>query len=742
MATFKPLTDEAIQRLRDVFKDYIDKPQWVGWRPKRLSGGKYTKPPYNPNDPKQLAEPNNPATWETFDVALAAHQRGEFTGIGLCILNTNIVAFDLDNCVVDGSVTEPYADDLIKRTDTYTELSPSGTGLHIFGIGSGSSINRKQKVPNGHGMSVETCRAAAKYFTLTGNAFGPEKKLNGSAKPDEVVTELEGEKKEEKPSRPKPGKPRIDLDDVIKNGRYDLFKSDRSRAVWFVVNALIRAGKTDDEIKVLMLDRSNKISEHVHDQKQGAEKYLDRQIAKAREVELQGDGGLQDSLALEFSTKYASDVRYVHAWGKWLHWDGVRWAFEDTLAAFHLARDICRKADVAAADHKMVAGVVGLARTDRRQAAVTEQWDNDRSLLGTPKGTVDLHTGKLFAARSTDYITKITAVTPSDELPRHSCPLWLTFINRVTNGDQGLQEYLQRVCGYCLTGSTREDALFFAYGKGQNGKSVFLNTVADILMDYHEAADMELFVVTYGERHPTDLASLRGARLVTAFETEEGKRWAEAKLKQMTGGDPIKARFMRQDFFTYIPQFKLLFAGNYKPAIRNVDKAISRRFHLIPFTVTIPDKEVDRKLRGKLKAEWPGILRWMIDGCLEWQRIGLKPPKIVTDATAEYLESQDTLQNFFDDACVIEKGEFDTFEHLWNGWVDWCEHTREYVGTKKAFGQKLGDRGYQSIEYGKDNVVTYLGIRCIRENAKLQMAEAKRKSEEMRREAPPDYEPE
>jgi P4 family phage/plasmid primase-like protien len=296
-------------------------------------------------------------------------------------------------------------------------------------------------------------------------------------------------------------------------------------------------------------------------------------------------------------------------------------------------------------------------------------------------------------------------------------------------GDQEMIDYLQRVCGYCLTGDTTEDALFFHYGKGGNGKSVFLETIAGILNDYHETADMELFVVTHSEKHPTDLASLRGARLVTAVETEEGKRWAEAKLKQMTGGDPIKARFMRQDFFTYSPQFKLMFAGNHKPAIRNVDMAISRRFHLIPWLVTIPKNEQNKKLSDDLKAEWPGILQWMIDGCLAWQKQGLKPPKAVNSATQEYLDSQDTVQNFFDDCCVIARNESDSFEHIWDGYVDWCEDCREYIGTKKAFGQKLRDKGFHA-KGGKER--TYIGIRCVRENRKKLLEETKQNTERLK----------
>ena len=451
---------------------------------------------------------------------------------------------------------------------------------------------------------------------------------------------------------------------------------------------------------------------------------LDQRVAaKKRAKQPTTDGGLEDNVALEFSAKYATDARYVHKWGTWLFWTGVRWKPEETLIAFHLARELCRAAEDAS--HKTVAAVTGLARTDRRQAAVTSQWDADPWLLGTPKGTIDLRTGKLLPPKAMDYITKITAVAPSDDPPRDSCPMFLIFLNRVMKGDEELQDYLQRVCGYSLTGDTTEDALFFHYGKGGNGKSVFLDTVSGILADYHEAADMELFVVTHGERHPTDLASLRGARMVTAVETEEGKRWAEAKLKQMTGGDPIKARFMRQDFFTYIPQFKLQFAGNHKPAIRNVDMAISRRMNLIPWLVTIPKEERDKDLSNKLKAEWPGILRWMIDGCLAWQRVGLKPPDTVTGATRDYLDSQDTAQNFFDDCCVFAKNECDTFEHIWDGYVDWAEDCREFVGTKKAFGQKLKDKGFEMIQRGPDRAYTYIGIRCIRENKKKLMEEAR-----------------
>ena len=183
--------------------------------------------------------------------------------------------------------------------------------------------------------------------------------------------------------------------------------------------------------------------------------------------------------------------------------------------------------------------------------------------------------------------------------------------------------------GYCLTGSIRDHALFFLYGTGGNGKGVLLNTCHDILGDYSAIAAMETFTASKADRHPTDLAMLRGARAVIAQETEDGQRWAESRIKALTGGDAISARFMRQDFFTFKPAFKLLIAGNHKPSLRNVDEAVKRRFNLLPFTVTISKDERDPELAEKLKGEWPGILAWAIEGCLEWQRIGLCPPNAV-----------------------------------------------------------------------------------------------------------------
>jgi putative DNA primase/helicase len=252
-----------------------------------------------------------------------------------------------------------------------------------------------------------------------------------------------------------------------------------------------------------------------------------------------------ESLALRLSAKHAHEARYVAAWGKWLLWTGTHWQFDATLRVFDMARAICRVASAeidpfkqprlaaAVASAKTVAAVVSLPRADRRHAATVEQWDADPWLLNTPGGTVDLRTGNLIPHDPLQYLTQITAVGPENG----DCPLWRKFLAKITKDDAELQAFLQRVAGYALTGSIREHALFFAYGTGGNGKGTFINTLGAILASYAATAPMETFIVTQGERHPTDLAGLRGKRLVIAQETNEGRRWDEAKIKTLTGGD-------------------------------------------------------------------------------------------------------------------------------------------------------------------------------------------------------------
>jgi putative DNA primase/helicase len=422
-----------------------------------------------------------------------------------------------------------------------------------------------------------------------------------------------------------------------------------------------------------------------------------------------------DALALEFTKQFGNDLRFVDRWGQWLVWNGSCWRRDDTLSIFDEARKICREAADQCGKKQIaqrvrsaqtVAAVERLARADRQHAATVDQWDADPWLLNTPGGVVDLHTGKMRHATREDYCSKMTAAAPGGD-----CQRWQRFLGDVTASDKELQDYIQRMFGYILTGVTFEHALFFFYGTGANGKSVFLNTIAGVLGDYSRVAPIETFIASHTESHPTDLAGLQGARLVIATETEDGRRWAESKLKSLTGGDRISARFMRQDYFDFTPQFKLGFAGNHRPGLRSVDDAMRRRMNLIPFSVTIPVAKRDPKLAEKLRNERGGILAWAIEGCLAWQKIGLKQPKVVSAATNEYLAAEDALGRWLDECTVKSPNAKAGSSDLFHNWRRWADNSGEYVGSQKRFSQNLEARGFITSRTKTERV--FVGLRLV-----------------------------
>jgi putative DNA primase/helicase len=410
----------------------------------------------------------------------------------------------------------------------------------------------------------------------------------------------------------------------------------------------------------------------------------------------------EDNAAQRFVELYGDKVRFCHSRGKWLHWNGHFWAINDTGLGFHWARELARQLAENAHSRSrkkmggtgFATGVERFARCDPKVARVMNDFDSDPWLLGTPGGTVDLRTGELRPGLQDDLISKATAVAPDV-----GCPLWLKFLKEATGNDGELMRFLQQFCGYSLTGITREHALVFVYGPGGNGKSVFLNVITTVMRDYAITSAMETFVVSNNDKHPTDLAMLAGARLVTASETEEGRAWAETRIKQLTGSDPISARFMRQDFFTFIPRFKLVVIGNHKPVLHNVDDAAKRRFNIVPF-IRKPAKP-DRELERKLIAEGPGILQWMIDGCLDWQKASLIRPQVVIDATAEYFSDQDCLSHWLEEACVCDPGNryrSEASSVLFKSWGDFAKAAGVKPGTKATFKDNLTAAGFPSYK--------------------------------------------
>jgi P4 family phage/plasmid primase-like protien len=411
----------------------------------------------------------------------------------------------------------------------------------------------------------------------------------------------------------------------------------------------------------------------------------------------------QDSVADLFADRHKNDLRFCHSTHAWYRWDGSRWQRDEMHAAFQFARKLGRELTKEAKDRELrevrkvafAAGVEKFAQSDERLAVTVDYWDQDPFLLGTPGGTVDLRTGKLRPSDPADGITKRTAVTPAETA---HCPLWLDFLEQTFGGDAGTIRFVQQFTGYSLTGDVREHALAFGSGSGGNGKSVLVNTASGIMGDYATTASMDAFTASKNDRHPTELASLRGARLVTASETEEGRAWAEAKIKQLTGGDKIAARYMRQDFFEFRPQFKLFIVGNHQPELRAVDDAMKRRVNILPFNRKPANP--DRRLEEKLRAEWPAILRWMLLDCLDWQANGLLRPASVMAATSSYFEEQDVLGRWLEEECDRDtEGKHTWFTGssvLFESWTAYAKAAGEHPGNTKTFASAMRRQGLQS----------------------------------------------
>jgi P4 family phage/plasmid primase-like protien len=420
----------------------------------------------------------------------------------------------------------------------------------------------------------------------------------------------------------------------------------------------------------------------------------------------------EDMIAVAFTQQHGGNLLFDHHVGKWYHWTGVYWQMDETDLAFDYARLLARSLS----DGKRVigkaataSGVERLARADRTHAVTSSTWDSDPLLLGTPDGVINLGTGELSDPDRDDRITKQTGTAPAHGTPE----LWLRFLEQSLDGDQELIKFLQLWSGYCLTGLTTAHALLFIFGPGGNGKSVFLNTLINILGTYGAVAAMETFTASKSERHSTELAMLRGARLVTASETEEGRAWAEAKIKAMTGGDPITARFMRQDNFTFRPQFKLTIAGNHAPSLRSVDDAMRRRFNIAPFI--LKPANPDRFLEEKLRAEYPQILAWAIAGAREYLSSGLTRPAAVIAATNEYFSEQDVFGQWFQERCEERQGSWDLCAKFYADWVAFSKSHGEEPGSLKMFGTNMGRKGYKSAlrkDLGVQGKI-YSGVKLI-----------------------------
>ncbi len=428
---------------------------------------------------------------------------------------------------------------------------------------------------------------------------------------------------------------------------------------------------------------------------------------------------------------HGESIRYVPELRRWLMWDGTKWAEDITGEIERRAKDVVdrlhgdarfeadprRREEMTRAWLKFqtaarLRAVVELAATEPGIPVTADQLDLDVWALNVGNGIVDLRTGD---PRPHDPAEMCTKIVPIDYEAEASCPTWDKFLGEVFDHDEELIQFVQRFAGYSLTGDVREQLLVFAHGTGANGKSTMLGMLRQLAGDYGVQLDPAVLTAGAHYQHPTGLTDLRGARLVTTVETEANRRLAEALVKQLTGGDPIRARRMRGDYFEFWPTHTIWLAGNHLPAIRGTDLGIWRRIALVPFDVTFSGERQDPNLPAKLAAEGPGILAWAIRGCLKWQRDGLRVPDRVKAATADYRTSQDHLGRFIAESCVVDDVAYVPTKDLRAAYETWCDEQGERAWTAQAVGRELTDRGFDSVQKGAQRSRMWLGLGLVGE---------------------------
>jgi putative DNA primase/helicase len=421
--------------------------------------------------------------------------------------------------------------------------------------------------------------------------------------------------------------------------------------------------------------------------------------------------------------RHGTNLRYCHPWGKWLIYDGTRWHVDDRGAVVRLAKDAARsifeEAKEAPSDavanqlgkwassslsESKLRAMISLAQSEAGIPVLPDELDASPDLLNVLNGTIDLRSGKLREHRREDLITR---VAPLEYDPDANAPAWETFLQRVLPGEE-LRAFVQRAVGYSATGHTSEQCMFINHGGGANGKSTFQEALSAALGDYAMRTPTEMLLARRSDSVPNDVARLKGARFVSASETEEGRRLAESRIKDLTGQDTITARFMKAEWFDFAPTHKLWLSTNHKPEIRGTDAAIWRRIRLVPWTVSIPPAQQDKKLPEKLRSELPTILAWVVRGCLQWRRKGLQAPEEVRQATGNYRSEMDVLAAFLEEYCILRSDAMAFARNLYIAYKEWCEANGEPVEKQRRFGMRLTERGLRRQKVG--GVYRWYGI--------------------------------
>lgn len=720
--------------------------QWVCWKAEPIPDkpDKIKKMPINPVTGGP-AQSNNPDTWTDFQTAASAAPR--FSGIGF-MFGGGYFGVDIDG--IDGDIEafkqgdpQNIVGEFLHTLESYGEYSVSGRGLHI--------ICKGKLPPGGRRKGNVEMYERGRFFVMTGNQAGLYSQLNDCTQLIKPLHEkyIGGGRAPLPPREPVTlSMSDSELMDKIRESKQGRIFSDLYAGDWepyypsqseadMRLCSILAFWTGRDEERMDQLFRSSGLMREKWDRKQSGSTYGRLTVAKAsascakvyepRQEEYSGVTIGQTKTqkiysfddtgnAERFCDRYGEMIRYSYINRKWMWYDGRKWLTDDIGMVCQLldnmVNDMANDFDYYM-EHipagtpvdeweKSLRKHLKSSRSNKTKTAalkesqhhcsiLPEQLDQFPMLLNTPSGTLNLVGGELMQHDPGQFLTRITSSEYTDKM---QCPLWLDFLDTIFHHDRELIRYLQKAIGYTLTGSTAEQCMFVCYGEGRNGKSTLLDVLYELMGGYASNVQPEVLMANRKNSGPlSEIARLRGARLVVSAEPEEGMRLNEGLIKQLTGGDRVTARFLYGDDFEFRPEFKLWIAANHKPVIRGTDTGIWRRVHLIPFLIQIPEKQVDKTLPFKLRRELPGILQWAAEGCLMWQKEGLEMPPAVVEATAEYRSEMDILGQFLSE-CTRQGpmcGDVPAAK-LYSIYKQWAQNNWEYVMSGNKFGREMSRR--------------------------------------------------
>lgn len=734
------------------------------WDEKR---NKHTKIPYNANNGYK-AKSNDESTWSDFQTALDAVSTFDMSGLGF-FFKPPYFGIDIDNAEGEveryktGDVEENIIYEFIESMKSYAEYSQSGTGIHIIARGKLPGGRRRKgdvEMYQEGRFFVMTGHSASKYTDVIESDPKNIKRLYDRYVGDKKIIQF----KEENPLMNTVDLP---IEEIIQRaesssqgarfkvfmeGGWEAFYSSQSEADMAFANDLAFWTGRDYE-KMDEIFRASAMIRTKYDQKRGATTYgeglLNKAIAdtnavynpkrksdfrifikdqeqpKEKKYYSYDDTGNAD----RFNDIYGTLVKYSYIDKAWYYYDGKVWLQDNTgevrkmvdttveimgkepLSVPENADDETREALEKAKEKHVKRSRSNAGKNammdelKHRLSVLPEEFDKDKSLFNTQSGFLSLSDGLLHEHEINKMFTRVSNVEYTESV---DCPMWEEFINQIFNNDKELINYIQKCVGYSLTGSTREQCMFILYGHGSNGKSVFLEIISELMGNYAMTMQAQTIMVKQSQSSAnSDIARLKGARLVTSSEPNEGVRLDEGLVKQLTGGDKVTARHLYGKEFEFEPEFKLWLATNHKPIIRGTDDGIWRRLNLIPFTVQIPDEKKDKNLKFKLQTELQGILKWAIDGCLMWQREGLKKPQSVVAASQDYRSEMDQIGTFIETCCETGLGLKISGGELYKVYREWASDNGEHTFTNTKFGREI------SKKYSKEKAggfMVYKGI--------------------------------